>query len=143
MKKVIPIIVIVIAVAVGAYLIFGAKDDSTQNTTTTPASSNSESTDQSSSQQTASQKTITYDGNKFSPSSITVMSGDKVTVANTSSVSVQFNSDPHPIHTDDTDLNVGAINAGDSAVFTATRAGTFGYHNHLDQTQRGMITIQP
>jgi hypothetical protein len=73
---------------------------------------------------------------------VTVNSGGQLTVKNTSSKPMQFDSDPHPIHTDDPELNIGPIAPGASATVTLTKKGTFGVHNHLDPTQKATITIK-
>lgn len=86
--------------------------------------------------------TITFDGSQFSPASLTVKAGTTVTIRNTSSQDLQMDSNPHPVHTDDTDLNVGLVVPGQSATFTVTKTGTFGYHDHLDPGIGGHITIQ-
>lgn len=136
MTKAIVAIIAVILVAAGGYL-------ATHKNKAVPTV-NSQSSSQSTAAQnsTVAAATITYDGSSFSPSSITVKSGDKVEIKNTSSSDVQFQSNPHPIHTDDTDLNVGVVGPGQSSTFTVTKTGTFGYHNHLDPSQGGSITIQ-
>src|SRR5215469_9005520 len=66
---------------------------------------------------------ITYDSSGFSPALTTVKSGDKVTFKNNSNEGIQVDSNPHPIHTDDTDLNVGAIAPGASATVTVNKKG--------------------
>lgn len=86
--------------------------------------------------------TITYDGSTFTPQLTTVKSGDAVKVTNQSQNDLDFDSDPHPIHTDDPDLNAGAIAPGKSTTFTVTKKGQFGFHNHLDSSQHGNITIE-
>lgn len=86
--------------------------------------------------------TITYDSNGFSPAMTTVKSGDSVTFVNKTSEEIQVDSDPHPVHTDDTDLNVGSIAPGQSKTVVLTKRGTFGFHNHLDPTDQARITIQ-
>jgi plastocyanin len=86
--------------------------------------------------------TITYDGVTFAPQLTTVKSGDVVKVTNQSQSDLDFDSDPHPIHTDDPDLNAGPIAPGQSKTFTVTKKGQFGFHNHLDSSQHGNITIE-
>jgi len=108
----------------------------------TPAQS-SAATNSSGASPTQSQAAlVTYDGSSFSPGQITVKAGQTVIFKNNSSVTVQVNSDPHPIHTDDSDLNVGSIAAGQSKTVTVNKTGSFGFHNHLMPTQKGSITIQ-
>ena len=86
--------------------------------------------------------TITFDGNSFSPAKLTVTSGTTITIKNASSEDMQFDSDPHPIHTGDADLNVGAVAAGESMTFTVKKTGTFGYHDHLDPSITGTIVVE-
>lgn len=96
-------------------------------------------TSKSDSQATA---TITYSDSGFSPSLTTVKAGDTVAIKNTSSGDLQFDSDPHPVHTDDTELNVGTVAPGQTSTFTVTTKGTFGFHNHLNPGDKASITIQ-
>lgn len=86
--------------------------------------------------------TITYNGSTFSPDTVTVKAGDAIKVVNSSSDELNFDSDPHPVHTDDPELNAGPIAAGQSKTFTVSTKGTWGYHNHLDSSQRGTIIVQ-
>lgn len=104
---------------------------STQPTTANPSTNS----------QTVS-NTVTYNGNSFSPTHLIVKSGTVVTIKNTSSEDLQFQSDPHPVHTDDPDLNVGVVNPGQSKTFTVTKKGAFGYHDHLNPSEKGTITIE-
>ena len=110
--------------------------------TTTPTSNQSQSSTSSSTPSQSAADTITFDGNQFSPATLTVKAGTMVTIKNTSSQDVQMQSNPHPSHTDDSDLNVGLVAAGQSKTFTVTKKGTFGYHNHLDPGIQGKITIE-
>ena len=86
--------------------------------------------------------TITFDGTQFSPASLTVKAGSTVTIKNTSSQDLQMDSNPHPVHTDDPDLNVGLVAAGQSQTFTVHQTGTFGYHDHFQPGIQGRITIE-
>lgn len=146
MKKWIITLVIVVIVAAGA---FALTRDSDNNKTTNPSnntgtdtSSQTQSTTPPASSDQSAEATITYSGSGFSPSKIIVKSGTTVTVKNTSSNDLQFNSDPHPIHTDNTDLNVGTVAPGQSQTFTANKKGTFGYHNHLNPSEKGTIVVE-
>ena len=143
------VIVVVVLIALG-FLIFGRgsenkSNDSTNTQTSQPApnsaDSNASATPAAGTTQSTA-NTITYDGSGFSPAKITVKSGDSVTIKNTSSSDVQFKSDPHPVHTDNQDLNVGDVPGGQSQTFTVTKKGTFGFHNHLDPSQTGTIVVQ-
>ena len=86
--------------------------------------------------------TITYSDSGYSPSTITVKSGDTIAIKNTSSSEMQFDSDPHPVHTDDEELNAGPVAPGQTITFTVTTTGTYGYHNHLNPSDSGTIVIK-
>jgi plastocyanin len=148
-KSIIIGIIAVLVLGVGGYLVFH-KSAPTQPTNSN-ASNSSNSTDTSSQAQDESSSTapagtvaatITYGKDGFSPATTTVKSGDTVMIKNESSESVQFDSDPHPDHTDDVELNVGVIAPGESATFKVTKTGSHGYHNHLNSTRRGTLVVQ-
>lgn len=143
MKKVVIVLIIVVAIAAGVFALTKKSDNKTTNSSTnTNSSSQTQSTSPPASSDQNAAATITYSDSGFSPSSITVKSGDVVTIKNTSSNELQLDSDPHPIHTDDTDLNVGTVTTGQSQTFTVSKKGTFGYHNHLNPSDKGEIVIQ-
>lgn len=133
-NKTVLIIVVIIVLAGAAFILLK------------PEKSNAPSTNKNTSSASDSSKpaaaTITYDGNTFSSSATTVNSGDAVKVVNSSSKELDFDSDPHPVHTDDPELNAGEIAPGESKTFTLTKKGTWGYHNHLDASQKGEITVK-
>lgn len=136
MKKTVVIIgaVVIVAIAGIAVWMLNQNTNSPAANTTSPSSSSNNAT--------ATPATITYSSNGFSPATLTVKSGDTVTIKNTSSEALQFDSNPHPAHTDDTDLNVGSVAAGQTKTFKVTKTGTFGYHNHLDPSDTGHIVVE-
>jgi plastocyanin len=132
--KAIIALVIVAVVAGGAVLIVHNRQGTSSN-------ANSSSTSQSSSSTESAAATITYDGSSFSPNSVTVKAGDTIKITNSSQAALSFNSNPHPVHTDEPELNVGTVDAGQSETFTVTKKGTWGYHNHLAPSQGGSIVV--
>ena len=86
--------------------------------------------------------TITYTNDGFTPKDLRVKVGDIINVVNTSSRSLQFSSDPHPIHTKNPELNAQTISAGASVNVTVTAQGTFGFHDHLDSTKTGTLVVE-
>lgn len=136
-KIILAIILVAIIIGVGV-----AMNKSKDDTTSTPTNSNSSSSDHSNDGDTEAAVTITYDGDAFSASASTIKAGQSVRVINNSDKSLDFDSDPHPVHTDNKELNVGAIEPGGDATFTITKKGTWGYHNHLDSSQNGELTVE-
>ena|SRR3989344_2889765 len=78
----------------------------------------------------------------FVPSDLTIKAGTKVIWSNQSGVAGNVSSAPHPVHTDFPLLNLGDFGPGNSVSLTFTTPGTYKYHNHLDPSQTGAITVQ-
>lgn len=96
----------------------------------------------SSSTENKSQNTVTLTPNGLSPSSLTIKAGQTVTWENKSGETATVNSDPHPTHTAYTPLNLGNFPDGGTLTLKFNKAGTYGYHNHLNPSERGTITVQ-
>lgn len=129
-------LVAIVIIGVGGYVLY--KNNYSSNSSAPSTSSQSSSS--GSNQKAAA--TITYSNSGFSPSTTTVKSGSTVAIKNTSSSDMRLQSNPHPTHTDDTDLNIGTVAAGQTKSFTVTNKGTFGFHNHLNPGDTAKITIQ-
>jgi plastocyanin len=143
MKRSATITVVIAAVIVVAVAAFAASRPKGQNSSTSGGATNSPQAQASTSaSDQASGTVMSYGDSGFSPASVTVKSGGTVTFKNTSSEEIQVDSNPHPVHTDDTDLNVGPIAPGQSKTVTLSKTGTFGIHNHLDPSEMGHVTIQ-
>ena len=138
-KNRIIVAVVAVIVVLGAAVVYAVIN---ANKTAAPAASSSTSSSSSSSstnQNIAS--VITYDGSTFSLSTGTVAGGSQVEIKNASNSELDFDSDPHPTHTDEPELNQGNVAPGQSKTFTITKKGTWGFHNHLDPSQHGTITV--
>lgn len=83
---------------------------------------------------------ITADG--FSPKSITIKSGESITWENTDSANHTVSSDNHPTHTLFPFLNLGVIKPGETKSVTPAKIGVFTYHDHLNPSLTGSITVQ-
>lgn len=86
---------------------------------------------------------VRYTDSGYSPNSVEVSVGTKVTFLNESSVLMWTASAPHPTHTDlpSLDAKVG-IGTGKSYSFTFTQKGTWKYHNHLKASHFGSVTVK-
>lgn len=90
---------------------------------------------------TAETAEITFTNSGFSPQDVSVKKGTKITVKNDSDSNVQFSSDDHPTHTKQTEMNLRTLQPGESASFTVTRVGTWGFHDHIDDSKTGTLTV--
>jgi plastocyanin len=91
--------------------------------------------------------TITISGGAVCPQNITVPRGVQVTFVNQDGTAHEMNSDPHPEHTDCTEINqVGHLENGQSRqTGNLNIARRCGFHDHLRNevaALRGSITIQ-
>jgi len=98
--------------------------------------------------------TVTYDGNSFTPSTVTIAQGGTVTFTDTAG-QMWLASDPHPSHTvyDGTSRSqhceagyTGAkpldeCGTGSSFSFTFDKVGSWGYHDHLNDGAHGTVTV--
>jgi plastocyanin len=81
--------------------------------------------------------------NGFEPSTLTINAGDTVKFENDSSDDAWPASNVHPTH----QLYPGfdakkPLLAGETYSFTFTKAGSWGYHNHLEPDVQGTIVVK-
>jgi len=101
--------------------------------------------------------TIAYTDAGYSPSNLTIKKGDTVTFRNQSSSSIWTGSAMHPTHMaysgttlqqhcpdpENNDFDqCKAEGAGASWSFTFTKTGSFGYHNHMNTSHFGKVTVE-
>lgn len=142
-KVIITTIIIVVVVLGGWWLIASMSNtgNNSSNDTTNGGGETSNGTNEpGESQEVAA--TIAYDGTNFTPATITVQTGDTIEVKNDSENVMYFASDKHPIHLDNSELNVGDIQPGSSAIITVTSQGTWGYHDHYNASAGGEIIVE-
>ena len=66
-----------------------------------------------------------------------------VTFVNQSSRAMWIASNPHPIHTGLAGFDAKkGIGNGESFSFSFTKAGEFGYHNHLNLSDTGTVVVE-
>jgi plastocyanin len=93
--------------------------------------------------QNTSQNVIVYSDSGFSPKGITVKLGDTVVFKNESSRGMWVASAPHPTHTDYPEFDAKkAYNNGEAYSFTFQKVGTWKFHNHLNPSDFGSVTVQ-
>jgi len=88
--------------------------------------------------------TITHTESGFSSASVSIKVGDTVKWVNQASENMWVASAPHPIHTDypEFDQKKG-VGMGGEYTFTFTKAGQWRYHNHLNPSHFGSVTVIP
>jgi len=85
---------------------------------------------------------VWYADNGFEPKSIKIRVGQTVTWTNKSSDELWVASNPHPTHTDYPGFDeTKSVTKGNTYAFTFTKVGNWGYHNHLNPGQQGVIVV--
>ncbi len=158
------IVLVVIIGGVWYLMSSAATNTSVPSTSTTDATGqvatpSGQTTDQTQTQQTPTVPTgatVTYDGSSFSPSSVTIAKGGTVTFVDNSSNPMWVASNPHPTHEgyDGTTRSqhcaagyngtapFDQCSPGTSFSFTFGKAGSWGYHDHLNHSAQGTVTVQ-
>ncbi len=86
---------------------------------------------------------VTYTDSGFSPQVLHIKQGDSVQFKNDSSGGMWVASNPHPTHTDLSGFDaLRAYGEGEVYIYTFTKIGTFGYHNHLHPESQGTIVVE-
>ncbi len=137
MKKNVLITVAVVILA-ALVLVFGLSSK-TNSPAPDSTQSQTEPTDQS---EAPTDITITYTDSGFAEQAYTVATGGTVTVTNDSSQVLEFSSDDHPVHTDNPELNMEALQPGETGQFTPSQTGEWGFHNHLVSSHSGQLTVR-
>ena len=116
-----------------------APDTSTMDNNPAPTS---ESTSSGASGAMMAATVVTISSNGFSPQNVTIKAGDSVSWMNSDSANHTVNSDPHPTHTAYSPLNLGLMKPGEKKSLTFPTAGTYKYHDHLNPSSTGTVTVQ-
>jgi plastocyanin len=142
------IAIFLIIIGVSLWLTRGNKPAATTPTpsaSSSPTASASPTTNAAASNSPAaspSSLVMDYGTSGFAPAVITVKSGGSITFKNSSNTDIQVDSNPHPVHTDNPELNIGVISPGGSKSATLTRTGTWTIHNHLDPSRQATVVVQ-
>lgn len=147
-NAIIGLVAVLVLIFIGWNILSSRKSTTTTppSQTTTPASKPSgqpSATEGGSMVEESNSKTevkITSSG--FMPQSITIKKGKSVTWINDDTKDHTINSAPHPTHTTYPRLNIGAIKAGTKASLSFPDAGSYKYHDHLNPSLTGSITVE-
>ena len=128
---------------VGVLTLGGSSDKPETQTTTKKQTSNTTNNDQAKkSTQQSEAVVITYSDSGFSPASTTIKAGQSIVFKNSSSNDLDLESNPHPVHTDNTELNIGSIASGASQTVTLDQTGSWGFHNHSNSSHQANVEVE-
>lgn len=126
--------VIVLVIVVVAAIMYGGKSTTNQNQPTP--------TQVSDQVKEVKEENVELTAQGFVPQAITIKAGTKVVWTNKSGGVATVNSAPHPTHTDYLPLNLGQFEDGSSVELVFDKPGTYRYHDHLNPTRFGSVTVE-
>lgn len=88
------------------------------------------------------ENTVEVTSSSFTPQSITVKAGTKVTWVNKSGDVANVSSDYHPTHLLYPPLNLGNFDNGSSVFLVFDKKGKYTYHNHLNPSATGVVVVE-
>ncbi len=148
-KKLILVILAVGILGIGGVVVATRGHNKSQGSASTnqqTTSTNTEATapkTSSTASSTTKPNTVVYTDSGFSPATLSVKLGTKVTFKNESSLLMWVASNPHPTHTDYPGFDERASSAtGESYSFTFDQKGSWGYHNHMNPSDGGTVVVR-
>lgn len=138
-------IVVVLVLLTGFYFYKSQKNTANVSTPTpqvTPTENPSSASPSASPSQTMGNNVVKITSDGFNPKNITIKVGDTVTWMNDDSADHTVNSAVHPTHTVYPPLNLGLIKPGEQKSLAFPTAGTYKYHDHLNPSLNGSVTVQ-
>ncbi len=142
-------VVILLVIAGGWYLTRSKPQtplETSQTQTPQPRSTESATTSESTEEAMMEEKkgsVVKISSSGFSPKNITIKVGGSVTWENGDNEDHIVNSATHPTHTLFPILNqVGLIKPEGTKTLKFTTAGTFKYHDHLNPSLTGTVTVE-
>lgn len=117
-------------------------DEQTEQTDVSEEEELTEDTDEDMEDADQGEATVTLSSSGFSPRTVTIKAGDKLTWVNESGKEATVDSNPHPVHTSYPKMNLGSFSDGETFEFTFPEAGTYNYHNHFNASQGGSVIVE-
>lgn len=96
----------------------------------------------SSTAQEAKTVSVTIENNKLNPQSVEINVGDSVVWLNKDETKHHIASDPHPSHTALPGFESVDLSVSQTYSFKFTKAGTWGYHDHLNPSIKGTVIVK-
>lgn len=128
---------------VGAWLFLSNNSHVAVNSSVTNNVNTTTNTTPQNNNQTSKTVNITITANGFNSSSVTIQKGDTVKFTNSDTSPHWPASNPHPSHTGYPGFDsLHPVAPGQSYSFKFERIGTFGFHDHLDPSLGGTVTVQ-
>lgn len=142
-KTIIAIIVVVLIAGVGVWAFTQTDQDAQQQNTGQQAENQFSETSENGDTQTAETAEVTYTDDGFSPETTTVEAGTTVTWVNESDGQMWVASSVHPTHNELPEFDQrNGVETGGEFSFQFDETGEWGYHNHLNPSDKGTVVVE-
>lgn len=145
-KNAVVVLAVIILLVLGGWYYLQSKKSSNNQQVSTPQTStetmSASPSESASPSGMMSKNVVKITASGFNPQNMTIKAGESVEWMNDDSENHTVNSAPHPTHTAYSLLNLGVIKPGESKSLTFPTAGTYKYHDHLNPSLTGSITVQ-
>lgn len=137
------LVVVVLVILAGWYLLQSQKGQAPTPSPQVTTEEVSPSTEEATEAAEVEENVVKITSSGFSPKDITIKIGESVTWMNEDSESHQVNSAVHPTHQLYPPLNtVGLLKQGAKKSLSFPEAGTYKYHDHLNPSLTGSVTVE-
>lgn len=138
-------VIVVAALGVGAWVIL--QDGNTTEESAQVKDTNATTQGNTPETATATEPTgetieIIYNDDGFERATYAAAPGDTIKVVNNSKDSLEFSSDDHPTHLENSELNQPVLASGASQEFTVNTLGTWGIHDHFKSNNTTTLVVE-
>jgi len=134
------LVIIALIVVFGSFIFLGNKK--TNPTTKQSKTTESQQTTPIVTEPNNPAVTISLTDLGFAPKDIAIKTGTRIVWLNKSGKAATVSSDDHPTHRLYPFLNLGTFADGSSVQVIVEKSGEYSYHNHLNTSEVGTITVQ-
>jgi len=132
-KKVIIGIVVVVIIVIGAVMLMNKNGSSSMQMSMPSPTAQTQT--KNANQSTAGKNAVTIQNFAFSPATITIKAGEKVTWTNQDSIG-------HSATADNGSFDTGVLQQGQSGNVTFSKTGTFTYHCSVHPNMKATVIVQ-
>ncbi|MDQ3094153.1 MAG: hypothetical protein M3Q70_03190 [bacterium] len=141
MYKVVGAVVVIILV-IGAFVLMNNNNQEDTVSNTNQQNASEQQQEESNPIATGSEQTVIFNDVGFSPEMLTSKIGDRLLIENKTTRQIEVQSSPHPSHSGNPELNIGAIEPGETAAVTLSKAGTFNFHEEQAPDKQVKVVVQ-
>lgn len=141
MNKILLVIVVLI-IGLGAFTFLGNRRTAPATSTKQPESTVSQEATSGGTEADKQNVNVVLGNSGFTPKDIIIKVGTRVIWINKSGAAATVSSDDHPTHLLYSFLNLGEFADSSSVQVIFNKTGKFSYHNHLNPSQTGSVTVE-